>query len=106
MLNKFNETFNVEGPLKLLELENAIIEKYGSIQYFYNKGWKEISDYNEEIIHPDYFDCGTQFEWEDNKIHTSWENKEKYTSREEALMGLLMDNKRKFRKLVTDVYIK
>ena len=106
MLKTFIEVFNLpkDSDFKMIELENAIIQKYGSIQYFYNEGWKEISDYNEEIIHPDYFDCGTYFEWEDNKISTNSENKEKYTTREKALMGLCLDNKQKFKGLVRKIY--
>ena len=106
MIKTFIEAFDLpkDSDFKMIELENAIIQKYGSIQYFYNKGWKEISHYNEEIIHPDYFECGTQFEWESNTIHTDYRNEEKYTTREKALMGLCLDNKQEFKGLVRKVY--
>lgn len=101
MLEEFNKTFEVEGPFKMVELENAIMEKYGSIQYFRYKGWKEVTDYNETIIHPECFECGTDFEWEDNRISTEGTN---YKTREEALQGMLIEYKKKFEKLVKEVY--
>ena len=39
MLEEFNKTFEVEGPFKMIELENAIMKKFGDIQYFYHKAW-------------------------------------------------------------------
>ena len=104
MYKKFRETFNLPESTTLLKtaLEEAILKKYGSIQYFYHKEWKEITDYNEEIKHVERYTCGTDFQWEDNKISTDWHSE--YKSPEEALMGLLIEHKNKFKKLVKEVY--
>lgn len=104
MLEEFNKTFEVEGPFKMIELENAIIRKFGSIQYMFYKQWNETSDYMEETKHPAHYTCGTDFQWEDNNITTDYSNEEKYTTREMALMGLCLDNKNKFKNLVRRVY--
>ena len=102
ILEKFNKEFNVQGSLKMVELENAIIDKYGSIQYFKQVPVSWTNDYNQKEEYPLRWECGTDFEWEDNKIHIDYKNI--YSTREESLMGLLLDNKRKFKKLVENVY--
>ena len=101
MLNKFNEIFNVEGPLKLVELENALIDKYGSIQYYKNKSL-DSDDY--------WWEVGTKWEWEDNLISTNFMNK--YLSREDALIGLFLiyaldeysEYQKDFKEILNEVY--
>jgi len=105
MLEEFNKTFEVEGPFKMMELENAIMKKFGDIQYFYHKAFTYTSDYDYQERHiPEHYTCGCKFEWESNKIHTDYRNEEKYTTREKALMGLCLDNEQKFKGLVRKVY--
>lgn len=104
-LDKFNEEFNIpKGHLFMKDkLEEAIIKKYGSIQYFYHKQVVWTSDYMETQVFPEHYSAGTDFHWEDNRISTE---KTSYISIEEALMGLLIENKKKFKGIVDKVYEK
>ena len=106
MLKTFIEVFDLPKDIgfKMIELENAIMKKFGSIQYFYHKKWTEVTDYQEIIEYPEYYTCGTKFEWECNKICSKYENAKNYKTREEALMGLLIENERKFQTLVQNIY--
>ena len=105
ILNKFNDEFGIPRGCYLMKdsLEEAIIKKYGSIQYFYHKKVTLVSDYMEVQEFPEHYSAGTNFFWEDNKISTKGIS---YISIEEALMGLLLENKRKFKGIVNKVYEK
>lgn len=107
MINKFIEVFGLpeNSEFKMIELENAIMKKFGDIQYHYNKALTYTSDYDYQERHiPEHYTCGCKFEWESNTIHTDYRNEEKYATREMALMGLCLDNKNKFKSLVRKVY--
>ena len=95
MLKYFNEKFNVTGPLKRLELEEAVIKKYGELHFFYSKGWTETSDYMERIMHSPAYAC---------KISSAIETVTCYDSIENAFIGLFMENSRRLKGLVKKVY--
>ncbi len=96
MLNKFNQKFGVSGSFKMIELENAIIEKFGSIQYF---RYEPIP--NTTFDNRPTWDCGTDFEWEDNRLSSECFS---CHSREEALMSLCIEHPHEFKDIVKKVY--
>lgn len=75
MIKEFNTFFGIreDMPLQRVKLEDALIKKYGSIQYHQFQTTYTI---------------GTKFEWEDNLIECEMG---KYTSPDEALMGLFIE---------------
>ena len=81
MLKEFNNFFGIreDMPFQRTKLENALIEKFGSIQYF-----KYSADEHNETC----YTCGTKFEWEANDIEC---NMFKYYTPDEALMGLFIE---------------
>lgn len=95
MLKHFNEKFNVSGSFKRVQLEEALVKKYGELHYFYFKGWLETSDYMERIKHKPAYACRTV-----SAIGTVTP----YISMEEALMGLFIENSRRLKGLVKKVY--
>ena len=105
VLDKFNEEFGLPKGCYIMkeDLEEAIVKKFGSIQYFYHKQVAWTSDYMETQVFPEHYSAGTDFHWECNRISTE---KTYYTSIEEALMGLLIENKKKFKGIVDKVYKK
>ena len=107
MLKTFIEAFDLpkDSDFKMIELENAIMKKFGDIQYGYHKAYTYTSDYDYQEQHiPEHYTCGCKFEWETNTIQTDHHNEHNYKTREQALMGLCLDNKSKFKKLVRKVY--
>ena len=103
MLVEFNKTFNLpkDTPFKKAELENALIETFGSIQYFKCGGFMANGQ-----SYPTTYNVGTKFEWEYNVISYDGDAK----SCEEALMGLFInygngyDYQREFKEIVKNVY--
>lgn len=95
MLDSFNKSFNIEKgtPLKRAELEDALIEMFSNIQFSVFK-WEQ-----EEVLR---YTLGANFEWETNNIETQSD----YTSPENALMGLFLENRKKSwsKKIVQQVY--
>lgn len=91
METKFNKHYNVEGPFKFLELQQAIIDKFGNIQF-------SKFEYDGKTV----YTCGTDFEWETNNITCE---DFKYTSTQDALIGLFLDNiNNNQSKLIKDEY--
>lgn len=82
MLDKFNEVFKIpQGtPFKRVELENALVESFGSVQYFKLGGISVQGKF-----YPVSYEVGTKFEWEYNELSYGDAN-----SCEEALMGLFI----------------
>ena len=101
-IDDFNNKFNVSGEFKQIELEDAIIKKFGSIQYHYFKPWKEETDFHEIINHPASYTCGTKYEWGSNEIETNYS--QTYSNRQEALITLLIEHYNQFKSLVNKVY--
>ena len=97
MLVEFNKTFNLpkDTPFKKAELENALIETFGSIQYFKCGGFMTNGQ-----SYPTTYSVGTKFEWEYNVI--SYDG--------DALMGLFInygngyDYQQEFKEIVKNVY--
>ena len=79
MLAKFNKFFGIreDMPLHRVELEDALIKKYGSIQY-------HMFSFEDKTT----YTIGTKFEWEENLITCETG---KYTSPADALMGLFIE---------------
>ena len=97
MLEHFNEKFNVTGAFKRLELEEALIKKYGELHFFYFKGWLETSDYMERIKHKPAYAC---------RVVSAIETVTAYSSMEEALVGLFIENSKRLKGIVKKVYEK
>lgn len=97
MIEYFNEKFGVKGPFKRVELEEALVKKYGELHYFYFKGWTEETDFHERVKHKPAYICRTS---------SAIETVTSYKSIEESLIGLFMENHRKLRGLVKKVYEK
>ena len=104
-LDKFNEEFSLPKGCYIMkeDLEEAIIKKFGNIQYFYHKQEVWTSDYMETQVFPEHYSAGANFYREDNRLYTK---ETSYISIEEALMGLLLENKKKFKGIVDKVYKK
>lgn len=79
MIKEFNTFFGIreDMPLQRAKLEDALIRKYGSIQY-HQFSFKDKTTYT----------IGTKFDWEENLIECAMGN---YTSPEDALMGLFIE---------------
>ena len=102
MINQFNNKFNLPEytPFKRCELENAIMKKYGSIQYFYHKEWTDRSHRFGDTYYPESYTCGTKYCWEANELES--DNDVVCKTPEEALMSLVIKNN--LYKIVEDVY--
>ena len=81
MLNRFRTKFGFDIRTYRSQLEDAIIDKFGSIQYF------KYDSYDQTPI---TYTVGTKFEWESNEIETKGE----YYSIDEALAGLFIEQTR------------
>lgn len=97
MLNYFNKKFNISGPFKESKLEEALLKKYNELHFYYFKGWLETSDYMERIKHKPAYAC---------RASSAIETVTPYSSKEEALMGLFIENSRRLKGLVKRVYEK
>ena len=81
MLKEFNNFFGIreDMPLQRTKLEDALIKKYGSIQYNRYPAYEDM---------PECYTLGTMFDWEDNIIQSETHM---YFSPDEALMGLFIE---------------
>lgn len=86
MLNKFNKIYNIpEGtPFKRLELENALVEKYGTLGYSKHEGFISYDG----VVYDSTYHVGIKTNWGLYEISTNQEHKG--SNVEEALIALFI----------------
>lgn len=93
-VEEFNKIFNVEGPLKRTELEEALLEEYNDISY---RKFDPGEYYGGKRYH-----LGIEADWGEYNYVTSHTSDCK--SMEEALINVLCGYKEQFYTLVRRVY--
>ena len=87
MLEKFNEIYNLPKgtPFRRLELEDAIVEKFGELKYNKFRGW---TNSHTQEKYPDNYWASTKQNWELYDISTDGEYHG--SNVEEALLALFI----------------